>query len=119
MRSEKKYLIEEVARHLKKSDYLLLTHFEKVTVAEIAVGLALVLLALPAAAQDGPWNHRVLLATSRDIRDAIDQFYGTGVEETLRAITSKADVENLEILTESKREEVYRFVRDQLDEGRQ
>jgi large subunit ribosomal protein L10 len=36
MRSEKKYLIEEVTRHLKKSDYLLLTHFEKVTVADVA-----------------------------------------------------------------------------------
>jgi large subunit ribosomal protein L10 len=36
MRTEKKYLIEEVTRHLKKSDYLLLTHFEKITVADVA-----------------------------------------------------------------------------------
>ncbi len=33
MRTEKKYLIEEVARHLKKSDYLLITNYQKVTVA--------------------------------------------------------------------------------------
>ncbi len=36
MRSEKKYLIEEVARHLTKSDYLLLTNYQKVTVADVA-----------------------------------------------------------------------------------
>ena len=36
MRSEKKYLIEEVARHLKKSDYLLITNYQKVTVADVA-----------------------------------------------------------------------------------
>ena len=36
MRSEKKYLIEEVSRHLKKSDYLLITNYQKVTVANVA-----------------------------------------------------------------------------------
>lgn len=36
MRTEKKYLIDEVSRHLKKSDYVFLTNFEKVTVAEVA-----------------------------------------------------------------------------------
>ena len=36
MRTEKKYLIEEVARHLKKSDYLLITNYQKVTVADVA-----------------------------------------------------------------------------------
>lgn len=36
MRTEKKYLIEEVLRHLKKSDYVFLTNFEKVTVADVA-----------------------------------------------------------------------------------
>jgi large subunit ribosomal protein L10 len=36
MRSEKKYIIEEVARHLKKSDYLLITNYQKVTVADVA-----------------------------------------------------------------------------------
>lgn len=36
MRSEKKYLIEEVARHLKKSDYFLITNYQKVTVADVA-----------------------------------------------------------------------------------
>jgi large subunit ribosomal protein L10 len=36
MRTEKKYLIEEVARHLKKSDYILITNYQKVTVADVA-----------------------------------------------------------------------------------
>lgn len=36
MRTEKKYLIEEVARHLKKSDYILITNYQKVTVANVA-----------------------------------------------------------------------------------
>ena len=36
MRSEKKYLIEEASRHLKKSDYLLITNYQKVTVADVA-----------------------------------------------------------------------------------
>ena len=36
MRTEKKYLIEEVARHLKKSDYLLITNYQKVTVSDVA-----------------------------------------------------------------------------------
>lgn len=36
MRSEKKYLIEEVSRHLQKSDYVLITNFQKVTVSDVA-----------------------------------------------------------------------------------
>ncbi|HUL53682.1 MAG TPA: 50S ribosomal protein L10 [Opitutaceae bacterium] len=36
MRVEKKYLIEEVASHLKKSDYLILANFDKMTVADVA-----------------------------------------------------------------------------------
>ena len=36
MRVEKKYLIEEVATHLKKSDYVILANFSKVTVADTA-----------------------------------------------------------------------------------
>ncbi|HLP08682.1 MAG TPA: 50S ribosomal protein L10 [Opitutaceae bacterium] len=36
MRSEKKYLIEEVTRHLKKSDYFLITNYQKVTVSDVA-----------------------------------------------------------------------------------
>ena len=31
MRAEKKYLITEVETHLKKSDYVILTNFSKVT----------------------------------------------------------------------------------------
>mgnify|MGYP002630845809 CR=1 FL=1 len=34
MRTEKKYLVEEVGSHLDKSDYVFLTNFEKITVEE-------------------------------------------------------------------------------------
>jgi large subunit ribosomal protein L10 len=37
MRAEKKYLIAEVESHLKKSDYVILANYTKVTVADIAV----------------------------------------------------------------------------------
>jgi large subunit ribosomal protein L10 len=36
MRVEKKYLISEVESHLKKSEYVILTNFAKVTVADVA-----------------------------------------------------------------------------------
>ncbi|MDP1580498.1 MAG: 50S ribosomal protein L10 [Candidatus Didemnitutus sp.] len=36
MRAEKKYLIEEVTGHLKKSDYVILANFTKMTVADTA-----------------------------------------------------------------------------------
>ncbi len=36
MRAEKQYLISEVETHLKKSDYVILTNFSKVTVADVA-----------------------------------------------------------------------------------
>jgi large subunit ribosomal protein L10 len=36
MRAEKKYLISEVESHLKKSDYVILANFSKVTVADTA-----------------------------------------------------------------------------------
>lgn len=36
MRAEKNYLITEVETHLKKSDYVILTNFSKVTVADAA-----------------------------------------------------------------------------------
>ncbi len=36
MRTEKKYLIEEVSKHLQKSDYVFLTNFDKITVADVA-----------------------------------------------------------------------------------
>ena len=36
MRAEKSYLITEVETHLKKSDYVILTNFSKVTVADVA-----------------------------------------------------------------------------------
>jgi len=36
MRAEKQYLITEVETHLKKSDYVILTNYTKVTVADVA-----------------------------------------------------------------------------------
>ena len=36
MRAEKKYLIAEVETHLKKSDYVILANFSKVTVSDVA-----------------------------------------------------------------------------------
>ncbi len=36
MRAEKQYLISEVETHLKKSDYVILANFSKVTVSEVA-----------------------------------------------------------------------------------
>ena len=36
MRSEKKYLISEVETHLKKSEYVILANFSKITVADTA-----------------------------------------------------------------------------------
>jgi len=36
MRLEKKYLVEEVNTHLKKSDYVYLTNYDRITVDEIA-----------------------------------------------------------------------------------
>lgn len=36
MRAEKQYLIAEVETHLKKSDYVILTNFTGITVAEVA-----------------------------------------------------------------------------------
>ncbi len=36
MRAEKKYLISEVETHLKKSDYVILTNYTKVTVEDVA-----------------------------------------------------------------------------------
>ncbi len=36
MRPEKKYLVEEVARHLSKSDYLFLADYRRITVEEVS-----------------------------------------------------------------------------------
>lgn len=36
MRAEKKYLIDEVTGHLKKSDYVILTNYNRMTVADVA-----------------------------------------------------------------------------------
>lgn len=36
MRPEKQYLIEEVSRHLQKSDYVFLANFDRITVSDVA-----------------------------------------------------------------------------------
>jgi len=46
-----------------------------------------------------------LLATSKDLRDAIDLYYGVGVEETLKEMVRKAESESLEVVPEGKRED--------------
>ncbi len=46
-----------------------------------------------------------LLATYKEIRDAIDQFYGTGVEETLREIVKKTEAASIEILSANTKED--------------
>ena len=42
-----------------------------------------------------------LLTTSKEIKDAIDQYYGTGVEETLREMVRKAETQSMESAKES------------------
>ena len=42
-----------------------------------------------------------LLAGAKDLRDAIDQYYGTGVEESLRQIMQKTESDSMEITTQS------------------
>ncbi|MBI4342173.1 MAG: Flp pilus assembly complex ATPase component TadA [Candidatus Omnitrophica bacterium] len=46
-----------------------------------------------------------LLTTSKDLRDAIDQYYGMGVEETLREMVRKAESDSVEILPSDKDQE--------------
>jgi type IV pilus assembly protein PilB len=46
-----------------------------------------------------------LLTTSKDVRDAIDQYYGTGVEQTLREMVSMAESKSLEIIQDTKEKE--------------
>jgi len=43
-----------------------------------------------------------MLTSSKDIRDAIDQYYGTGVEETLRDMVQMAESKSLEIIADAK-----------------
>ena len=46
-----------------------------------------------------------LLTTAKDLREAIDQYYGMGVEETLREMVRKAESDSIEILPASKDQE--------------
>jgi len=56
-----------------------------------------------------------VLATPKDIRDAIDTYYGTGVEETLRAIVKMTESTSMEVLAQAKEKdeasEVERLLR--------
>ncbi len=45
------------------------------------------------------------IAGSKDIREAIDQYYGAGVEETLRTIVQKTEADALEFIAEKKETE--------------
>ena len=47
-----------------------------------------------------------LLSTPKDIQDAIDQYYGTGVEETLREMVRKAESDSMELIREEEAKEV-------------
>lgn len=47
-----------------------------------------------------------MLASSTDIREAINQFYGTGFEESLREVVQQAQVNSVQVLPTSKAEEV-------------
>ncbi len=40
-----------------------------------------------------------LLTTIKDVRDAIDQYYGTGVEETLKEMVRKAEADSIEVVS--------------------
>lgn len=46
-----------------------------------------------------------LLTTSKEIREAIDQYYGTGVEETLREIVRKAESDSVQIIAAAEEKE--------------
>ena len=46
-----------------------------------------------------------LLTTSKDIREAIDQYYGTGVEETLRDMVRKAESNTVELVSSAEEAE--------------
>jgi len=46
-----------------------------------------------------------MLTSSKDIRDAIDQYYGTGVEDTLRDMVQMAESKSLEIIADAKEKE--------------
>jgi len=46
-----------------------------------------------------------LLTTAKDIHEAIDQYYGTGVEETLREMVHQAEADSLQVLADAKEKE--------------
>ena len=46
-----------------------------------------------------------LLTSATDLRDAVDQYYGTGVEETLREMVEKTEASAVELVTESPADE--------------
>jgi type IV pilus assembly protein PilB len=46
-----------------------------------------------------------LLTTFKDVRDAIDQYYGTGVEETMRDMVRKAESNTMEVVGDDEEDE--------------
>ena len=46
-----------------------------------------------------------LLTTTKEIRDAVDQYYGTGVEETLREMVQQTEAASVEIVSATKPDE--------------
>jgi type IV pilus assembly protein PilB len=43
-----------------------------------------------------------LMASPKDLQDAIDQYYGTGVEETLQEMVRQAETDSLQVMPESQ-----------------
>ncbi len=84
------------------------------TTLTVAMADPLNIFALDAIATMTGLTINPLLTTKKDIRDAIDQYYGTGVEETLREIVKKAEADTIEVVgpsTKSDDSEVDRLLR--------
>jgi type IV pilus assembly protein PilB len=58
-----------------------------------------------------------MIATEKDVRDAIDQYYGTGVEETLKEMVRKAETDTLEIITEQRKDDGQDTALSQIQEA--
>ena len=78
----------------------------------VAMSDPLNVLALDTVATMTGLSINTLLTTTKDIRDAIDQYYGTGVEETLREMSRKAEAIAIKDTKESEGEaEAERLLR--------
>jgi len=52
-----------------------------------------------------------LLTTSKELREAIDQYYGTGVEETLREMVKKAESDSVELVDTTIEDDAEKLLR--------